>query len=175
MKLLRLTILLLLAFLSAGTTLAQESSVDSGVEWQSLEEAQKKAKESGKKVLIFGYADWCTYCMKMRKETYPEENVQKSLSDDFIPVQINGESEEEIVFNGKTYKSYELARYLRLTSYPTHYFLDSEGKIIGAQPGFLPADVFSPLMNYVSEDLFGKVPFLDYMEKKGIKLEQEQD
>lgn len=175
MKLLRLPILLLLAFLSAGTTLAQESSVDSGVEWQSLEEAQKKAKESGKKVLIFGYADWCTYCMKMRKETYPEENVQKSLSDDFIPVQINGESEEEIVFNGKTYKSYELARYLRLTSYPTHYFLNSEGKIIGAQPGFLPADVFSPLMNYVSEDLFGKVPFLDYMEKKGIKLEQEQD
>ncbi|MEQ8579543.1 MAG: thioredoxin family protein [Balneola sp.] len=175
MKFLRLTIPLLLAFLSAGTTLAQESSVDSGVEWQSLEEAQKKAKESGKKVLIFGYADWCTYCMKMRKETYPEENVQKSLSDDFIPVQINGESEEEIVFNGKTYKSYELARYLRLTSYPTHYFLNSEGKIIGAQPGFLPADVFSPLMDYVSEDLFGKVPFLDYMEKKGIKLEQEQN
>jgi thioredoxin-related protein len=175
MKLLRLTIPLVLALLSVSTALPQESSVDSGVEWQTLEEAQKKAKETGKKVLVFGYADWCTYCMKMRKETYPEENVQKSLSDDFIPVQINGESEEEIVFNGKTYKSYELARYLRLTSYPTHYFLNSEGKIIGAQPGFLPAEVFSPLMNYVSEDLFGKVPFLDYMEKKGIKLEQEQD
>ncbi|MEQ9091108.1 MAG: thioredoxin fold domain-containing protein [Balneola sp.] len=175
MILLRLTIPLLLALLSISTTLAQESSVDSGVEWQTLEEAQKKAKETGKKVLVFGYADWCTYCMKMRKETYPEDNVQKSLSDDFIPVQINGESEEEIVFNGKRYKSYELARYLRLTSYPTHYFLNSDGKIIGAQPGFLPAEVFSPLMNYVSEDLFGKVPFLDYMEKKGIKLEQEQD
>lgn len=175
MKFFRLTIPLLLTLLIVSTTLAQESSVDSGVEWQTLEEAQKKAKETGKKVLVFGYADWCTYCMKMRKETYPEENVQKSLSDDFIPVQINGESEEEIVFNGKTYKSYELARYLRLTSYPTHYFLNSEGKIIGAQPGFLPAEVFSPLMNYVSEDLFGKVPFLDYMEKKGIKLEQEQN
>lgn len=175
MILLRLTIPLLLALLSVSTTLAQESSVDSGVEWQTLEEAQKKAKETGKKVLVFGYADWCTYCMKMRKETYPEDNVQKSLSEDFIPVQINGESEEEIVFNGKTYKSYELARYLRLTSYPTHYFLNSDGKIIGAQPGFLPAEVFSPLMNYVSEDLFGKVPFLDYMEKKGIKLEQEQN
>jgi thioredoxin-related protein len=111
--------------------------------------------------------------MKMRKETYPSENVQKSIDADFIPVQINGESEEEVVFNGKTYKSYELARNLRLTSYPTHYFLSSEGEIIGAQPGFLPADVFSPLMDYVSEDLFGEVSFLDYMESKGIKLEQE--
>jgi thioredoxin-related protein len=173
MKFFRLIILVIISLFCSEISLAQESTVDSGVKWQSLKEAQKEAKETGKKVLIFGYADWCTYCMKMRKETYPEENVQQSLTDDFIPVQINGESEEEIVFNGKTYKSYELARYLRLTSYPTHYFLNSEGKIIGAQPGFLPADVFSPLMNYVSEDLFGKVSFLDYMEKKGIKLEQD--
>jgi thioredoxin-related protein len=150
-----------------------DTTINSNIEWVSLEEAQKEAKATGKKVLIFGYADWCTYCMKMRKETYPSENVQESIDADYIPVQINGESEEEIVFNGETYKSYELARYLRLSSYPTHYFLNSEGKIIGAQPGFLPADVFSPLMDYVSEGLFGEVSFMDYMENKGIKLEQE--
>jgi thioredoxin-related protein len=156
-----------------GDACAQDTTAVSSVEWQSLEEAQKQAKETGKKVLIFGYADWCTYCMQMRKETYPADNVQESLEKDYIPVQINGESEEEIVFNGETYKSYELARFLRLTSYPTHYFLDSEGKIIGAQPGFLPADVFSPLMDYVSEGLFGEVTFLDYLEEKGIKIEQD--
>ena len=172
MKFFRLIIPVL--FLFAATTVeAQETSIDSNVEWQSLEEAQKEAKETGKNILIFGYADWCTYCRKMRKETYPADNVQESLDKDFIPVQINGESDEEVVFNGKTYKSVELARYLRLNSYPTHYFLNSDGEIIGAQPGFLPADVFSPLMDYVAEGLFGKVPFLDYMEKKGIKIEQD--
>ncbi len=170
MKNLRLALPLLILFFSA-SALAQETTINSGVEWQSLEEAQKKAKETGKKVLIFGYADWCTYCRKMRKETYPTEKVKESLDEGFIPVQINAESEEEVVFNGKKYKSYELARYLRLSSFPTHYFLDSEGKIIGAQPGFLPADVFSPLMDYVSEDKFGKVPFLEYLEGKGIVIE----
>lgn len=173
MKILRLTVSLLITLFLITTAYSQEAEIDSKVEWQSLEEAQKEAKETGKKVLIFGYADWCTYCMKMRKETYPADKVQKSLGDEYIPVQINGESEEEVVFNGKKYKSVELARYLRLTSYPTHYFLNSEGKIIGAQPGFLPADVFSPLMDYISEDLFGEVTFLDYMEQKGIKLEQD--
>ena len=173
MKILRLTVSLLITLFLITTAYSQEAEIDSKVEWQSLEEAQKKAKETGKKVLIFGYADWCTYCMKMRKETYPADKVQKSLGDEYIPVQINGESDEEVVFNGKKYKSVELARYLRLTSYPTHYFLNSEGKIIGAQPGFLPADVFSPLMDYISEDLFGEVTFLDYMEQKGIKLEQD--
>lgn len=173
MKILRHTIPFLLALFCVHTLYSQETTIDSKVEWQSLEEAQKEAKATGKKVLIFGYADWCTYCRKMRKETYPAENVQKSLDADYIPVQINGESEEEVVFNGKTYKSVELARFLRLNSYPTHYFLNSDGKIIGAQPGFLPADVFSPLMDYISEDLFGEVTFLEYMEKKGIKLEQD--
>ncbi|MEO9886179.1 MAG: thioredoxin fold domain-containing protein [Balneola sp.] len=175
MKISRIIAPFLLILLCSALVVSQEANIKSGVEWQSLEEAQKEAKETGKKVLIFGYADWCTYCRKMRKETYPEKNVQEVLDKDYIPVQINGESEEEIVFNGKTYKSYELAKYLRLTSYPTHYFLNSDGKIIGAQPGFLPADVFSPLMSYISEDLFGEISFLDYMEKKGIKLEQDQD
>ena len=173
MKIFRLLVPTLILFFITAPLQAQEENIDSGVEWQSLEKAQKEAKETGKKILIFGYADWCGYCRKMRKETYPAENVQKSLDADFIPVQINGESKEKVVFNGKTYKSVELARYLRLTSYPTHYFLNSEGEIIGAQPGFLPPEVFSPLMDYVSEGLFGKVPFLDYMENKGLKIEQD--
>jgi thioredoxin-related protein len=173
MKFLQTIVPFLLSLLLFTNAFSQDTAVDSSVDWKSLEEAQIEAKATGKKVLIFGYADWCTYCMKMRKETYPSDNVQKSLNENYIPVQLNGESEEEVVFNGETFKSVELARNLRLTSFPTHYFLDSEGEIIGAQPGFLPSDVFSPLMDYISDDLFGEVTFLEYMESKGIKLEQE--
>ena len=46
-----------------------QSTIDSGFEWFSMEEAQKLAAEQQKKVLIFGYAEWCTYCLKMRKES----------------------------------------------------------------------------------------------------------
>ncbi len=173
MKFLKKLALIIALLAISISTFAQESEIDSVIEWQSLEEAQKEAKKTGKKIVIFGYADWCTYCRKMRKEVYPEDEVKKLMNEGYIPVQINGESEEEVVFNGEEYKSYELARYLRLTSYPTHYFLNSDGKIIGAQPGFLPADVFSPLMSYIAEDLFGEIKFLDYLEQKGIKLEQE--
>ena len=122
-----------------GTEVVEDPS---GIEWVGLEEAQKQAKETGKKVLIFGYADWCTFCMKMRKETYTNETVRETLYEYFIPVQINSEGEEDVVFNGETYKMVELARYLRLSSLPTHYFLDTDGTILGAQPGFLPDEVF---------------------------------
>ena len=145
----------------------------SGIKWVSLEDAQAEAKKTGKKVLVFGYADWCTYCMKMRKETYRNEEVRDALYSQFIPVQLNAEVEDEVKLNGETYKSWELARYLRLSSYPTHYFIDDDGTILGAQPGFLPSDIFAPLMSYIGEDQFGKVKFEDYLEKKeNIIIEQ---
>ncbi len=161
----------------AATELSGQAADDpSGIKWVSLKEAQAEAAETGKKVLIFGYADWCTYCMKMRKETYTDERVRKALYTDFIPVQLNAEAEKEVTFNGDTYRSWELGRYLRLQSFPTHYFIDSDGTILGAQPGFLPAEIFAPLMSYIGEDQFGKVKFEDYLkEKENIIIDQEGD
>jgi len=148
------------------TGLQGEASKDpSGIKWVALEDAQKQAKETGKKVLIFGYADWCTYCMKMRRETYTDETVRERLYEQFIPVQVNAEAETELVFNGETYKSWEFAQYMRLSSFPTHYFIDSDGSIIGAQPGFLPVEVFGPLMGYIGTDQFGKIGFEDYLKE----------
>lgn len=145
----------------------------SGIEWVSLEEAQKQAKETNKMVLIFGYADWCPYCMQMRKETYTDENVRERLYKHFIPVQLDAESEEEVVFNGETYKSWEFAQFVQLASFPTHYFVNKDGEIIGAQPGFLPSDVFGPLLNYIGTEKFGEIGFEEYLEEtENVVIEQ---
>lgn len=173
MKKIKLLFTISAAFLIAANVYSQESEIDSGINWKSLEEAQKEAKETGKKIVIFGYVDWCGFCRKMRKETYTQEKVQKLMNDVYIPVQLNGESEEEVVYNGKKYKTLELAKNLQLSSYPTHYFLDGEGKLIGMQPGFLPADVYGPLLSYIAEDKFGEISFTDYMEQQGVTLEQD--
>ena len=166
MKFRILAIPFLLILLSVSSAHAQERIAESGMKWYSLEEAQKIAAEENKKVLIFGYADWCTYCRKMRREVYPDSTVQASIYNYFVPVELNSESEENVIFNGETLKGRELAGYLRLTSLPTHYFVGSDGKILGAQPGFLPADVFDPLIRYVGTDSFGKVDFEAFMNQE---------
>lgn len=89
-----------------------QSEINSGFEWVSLEEAQVKAAETGKKILLFGYAEWCTYCLKTRKETFPDSTVLASIKEHYIPVQLDAESQANITYNGSTMPENELARYL---------------------------------------------------------------
>lgn len=158
------TILLLTSTLSFAQ---DQADFNSGFEWVSLADAQVQAKESGKKILLFGFAEWCTYCLKTRKETFPDSTVLASISNYYIPVQLDGESDTEIEFNGQTLKENELARYLRLTSFPTHYFIDSEGEILGAQPGFIEPDIYTPLLDFVGTDSHKKMSFEEFFEKGG--------
>ncbi len=160
-----LLLLPIVSLLMGGALVAQsQSEINSGFEWLSLDEAQLKAKDSGKNILLFGYAEWCTYCLKMRRESFTDSTVQKSITDFYYPVQLNGESEENITWNGKKMQARELARYLRLTSFPTHYFINSEGEILGAQPGFIEPYVYSPLLNFVGSGAYGNMTFEEFFE-----------
>lgn len=142
----------------------KQSEINSGFEWISLSEAEEQAMESGKKILIFGYAEWCTYCLKMRKESFTDVQVQESIEEHFIPVQLNGESEEFVEYQGQKLRARELARYLRLTSYPTHFFVDSDGTIMAGQPGYIEPDVFSSILDYVGTDAINEMGFEEYFE-----------
>lgn len=95
-----------------------QSEINSGFEWVSLEEAQVKAAETGKKILLFGYAEWCTYCLKTRKETFPDSTVLASIKEHYIPVQLDAESQANITYNGSTMPENELARYCGLLLIP---------------------------------------------------------
>ncbi len=159
-----LSALIIGLFLIADSRAQSQSEINSGFEWLSLEEAQVKAKETGKNILLFGYAEWCTYCLKMRRESFPDSSVQKSIADYYYPVQLNGESEERVTWNGNKMPAKELARYLRLVSFPTHYFINSEGEILGAQPGYIEPYVYSPLLNYVGSGAFGNMTFEEFFE-----------
>lgn len=161
----RSLLLFIILFAIQSSLYAQaQREMEVGFEWSTLEEAQVEAAETGKKILLFGYAEWCSYCLKTRKETFPDSTVIASIDNYYIPVQLDAESEREITYNGTQMPEYELARYLRLSSYPIHYFLDSKGELIGAQPGFIEPFVYGPLLDYVGSDAYKNQSFEEYFE-----------
>ncbi len=135
------------------------------ITWYSMQQAQKLAKEHQKKVLIYAGASWCVYCQKMDQEVFPKQRVIDSLTAYYYGVRLDIESRRPMVFNGERMTQFRFARKHNVRATPTFFFVNSRGEIIGAQPGFIPADTFSYLLGYIGSDSYKKMEFGSYLKK----------
>ena len=128
----------------------------------SLEEALNEAAESGKKILIDVYAEWCPYCQRMHRDVYTSDEVLSAISDYFIWVKINVESPSVVSYFGTEMTESQFASALENESVPTTYFLNSEGAVIGSQPGFIESEIFASLLKFVGSDAYLEQSFQEY-------------
>ncbi|MDZ7715150.1 MAG: thioredoxin fold domain-containing protein [Balneolaceae bacterium] len=158
---------LLLPVLAVIYAFSSFSSAD--ITWYELKEAQQLAKQNGKKVLIYAEASWCGYCKKMEAEVFPVQAVQDSMEKYYYPVRVDIESDKKMLFNGETMTGSQFARKHRVSGTPTTFFVSRDGKILGAQPGFIPPKVFKNLLSFVGSGAFGRIGFEEYVEMHGQK------
>ena len=149
-------LLFLVCFLSMNLLSAQE------VEWNTWEEATEKSKIEQRKFFVDIYTDFCTWCKKMDDTTFKDPNVIRYLNENFYPVKLNAQQEEDILFDGQTYKfinkgvhSYhELAFQIMngKMKYPTIAFVDESYEIIQSIPGFRTPFELELFLTYFGED-----------------------
>ncbi|HKL16143.1 MAG TPA: thioredoxin fold domain-containing protein [Balneolaceae bacterium] len=147
-----------LVFTLAATAVGMAQSLNP----TALDNALESAKENGKKVLIDVYAEWCPYCAKMHSEVYTETDVITAVNEHFYLVKINIESQNEVNYLGNRMTESDFAKMLKSSSLPTTFFMNSEGELLGMQPGLLPADVFEDLLTFVGTDSFESLSFEEY-------------
>ena len=105
------------AMLLASATFAQ-------VKWEegTLNQALKKAKESGKELVFLDcYATWCGPCQYMAKSVFTTKEAGDYFNKKFVNIKIDMEKGEGI----------NLARQFRIQGYPTFIILNSNGKELG--------------------------------------------
>lgn len=154
-----------------------QQSLNAQVEWMSFEQAIEKAKVEPRKIFVDVYTDWCSYCKKMDKETFSNPYVAKYLNENYYPVKLDAQQENDIHYNNKIYQfvrrggqnSYhELAAEImngRL-SYPTIVFLDESSEVIQSIPGYRGAFEFELFITYFGEDQHKKIPWSSYKRKQ---------
>ena len=138
-------------------------------DWQRLDKALELAKGSGKLIIVNFYTDWCPNCRRMNEKTYRDEGVLKQLDKSFIPVKLNAESSRPLIIEGQTVTEYQVALIFQVNSYPTTWFLTSEGRALLPVKGYYGPDLFAPMLRFVEGGWYEKMDFDMYMEREKKK------
>jgi thioredoxin-related protein len=164
-KVILITVLAL--FGSAGLE-AQEA-----VKWYTIEEAIKLSSQEPRILVIDVYTDWCGWCKRMDAMTFSDPDIAAMLNKNFYPVKLNAEGKEDIVIGDRTFKFvdnggrgyHEIAAVVtkgRL-SYPTVSYVDEQGRVLQAAPGFKTPEQFKVYLTYYAEGIYKHQDFESYM------------
>lgn len=122
----------LIPFLMAGTLMAQ------GVKWEtSLPEAQKRARAEHKMIFMDVWTEWCGWCIKLQKDTFPSLQGQAALSK-VVPLTIKTQFKD-----GKPTADKAFETIYPVDGFPALFLLDEDGKVVGKHAGYLPPDGFA--------------------------------
>jgi len=115
-----------------------------GIEWKTSTEVLALAASSGKKIYINFHAEWFPYCTKMAHATFKSESVIAFLNENFVAVQVDTDKEKEVA---RTYK---------VRGLPASFFLEKDSTQIGNQPGYLDADQFLKMLQFIIDEGYKK-------------------
>jgi len=124
--------LVVIPFLIAGSLMAQ------GVKWEtSLDAAKARAKAEHKVIFMDVWTEWCGWCIKLQKDTFPSPAPQAVLAR-VVPLSVKTQFK-----NGQPTPDNGIERQFHIEGFPALFMLDAEGKVLAQNPGYLPPDQFA--------------------------------
>ena len=128
-------------FLAASSLLASVP----GVKWEtSLEAAQKRAKAEHKLIFMDVWTEWCGWCIKLQKDTFPTPEAQLALSR-MVPLSVKTQLKR-----GEPTDQKYIEKMFGVDGFPALIILDADGKEVARQPGYLDAKPFAAWITQVA-------------------------
>ena len=140
----KLGIVLILVTLTFANVKAQK------INWVSFEEAIELQQKKPKKIMMDMYTVWCGPCKMLDRNTFQNKDVANYVNANYYAVKFNAEGNDKVSFKGKLYSNpnynpakakkrnsaHQLARYFRVSAYPTIIFLDENSDLIHPLVGY---------------------------------------
>lgn len=127
-------------FLYSSLKSVEPQVIENAPTWLTLEEAQLLAKESDKLIMVDVYEVGCKYCRAMEREVYPDTTVRTVIDQGYLPVKVNGNSEEIILFNGEEISARDFSQSKGAFVFPTVLILSADGELIKKRTGYMNID-----------------------------------
>lgn len=139
--------------------------------WLKFNPGLEKAAKEDKAILVDFYTDWCHWCKVMDEKTFGDEKVAAKLKERFVTIKLNAEDgSENVTYDNQTFTNPQFSQSFGVTGYPALGFLDSKGKPITLIPGYVPAEQFIHILDYIDQKCYEKdVSFDDFVKNGGCK------
>ena len=125
---------LVASLLALGTALASLAESP----WLTDFEAAKKVAAQEKKLLLLDFtgSDWCSWCIKMKKETLDQAAFKDYAKTNLVLVEVDFPQRKKLPAAIAKQNDGLQGKY-KVDGFPCYVLLDASGKEIGRQPGYL--------------------------------------
>jgi thioredoxin-related protein len=131
MKLSKAVLLLVILALGTSSSFGASEKID----WHTYEGGMARSKFEKKKVLLYFFAEWCTYCAQMERQTFKNPTVIATLNRNFIPIRVDSDRDTAT------------ASLFRVQGLPFSVFLSDNGEKIAHVPGFIPPEQMMKILH----------------------------
>ncbi len=151
---------MLLLFLSSAVTPLRSKNERVAINHYKFEELEELQKKEKRKVIVFIHASWCKFCLKMENMTFKDPKIITLINDQFYFVSFDGESREDVVYQGRTYRfkpngtnsgihelTEELARIDGMINYPSVCVLENAREIKFQYGGYMDQKSMLAVLN----------------------------
>ncbi len=148
--------------------------------WVSYDEGLEIARQEGKKVFVEFTTDWCGWCKKMHATTFKDPEVIKFLNTYYVTISVNGDSRDSLNVDGFMTTEKGVTRDYGVRSYPTYWFLESDGEKITLLKGYKDNVFLTNALDYIKEPNIKEMTFEEFMTRKAemekkAELEKEKE
>lgn len=125
---------------------AKEKGSDSLVEWMSIEEGMRAARESNKPILYDFTAEWCAPCHVLDEQVFRNPRLAAEINRRFVAVRVTDRQQED----GQNPRDVnELQQRYRVRAFPTVVFAAANGAELARMEGFPGRETFERTMGQV--------------------------
>lgn len=142
--------------------------------WYKYDEGLAKAKKEKKHIMVHFYTNWCGWCKRMDKNTFSNDEVKKVLKDSYVAVKVNAESADKVKVDGKEMTERQIAASFGVRAFPITWFLKPTADKIAPRNGYVEADEFVYILNWVKDDLYDKITFAEFVKQQQEKKNPEK-
>jgi len=146
------------------------------------------AQKEQKPVLVHFTAAWCTYCIKMKQETYAADEIKKRFSNGWVTIMIDTEEKNKtgkvyldeaakkaLVYLDDDQGNYEeralnyrqLLQFFGGVGLPTLLFVDKDGIPLQKISSFIEKEEFAVILDFFREEAYKTTSYDDFRKNRG--------